>query len=325
MKFGLCVIGCGDFARTFAATVRSERSWLDLYFASRDEARARAYSSEFGGAGYFGSYQAAAADPKIAALYICTPHHLHLEHARLAAANGKHILLEKPIALTVGEGEEIAALAQRSAVTLMVAENYRFLPPVAKAKELVDAGVLGQLRLVQLQEQYPYGPGGWRNNAELNGGGVYIDGGIHKASILACLAGPPNEIYGIAVPPGQPGLDAEDGIVVVNRYDDGLVGVINHSWAVGQHTGQWVSISGSAGSAYFELDGSWIELIDGTGKHRLELTRSERGLALMVREFYESIREGRAPSMTGPQGVQDLAMVLKAYESMRAGTPLPFP
>jgi predicted dehydrogenase len=325
MKFGLCVVGCGDFAWTFADTVQSERGWLDLYFASRDEERAQAYAARFDGAGFFGSYEAAAADPRVDALYVCTPHHLHLEHVGLAAQAGKHVLLEKPIARTVAEGEEIVALAGQSGVTLMVAENYRFLPPVAKAKELVDTGALGKLRLVQLQEQYPYRPAGWRSDAEMNGGGVFIDGGIHKASILAYLAGPPSEIYGMAVPPGQPGLGAEDGMVALNRYDDGLVGIINHSWAVGQHTGQWASISGSDGSAYFELDQPWVELIDGDGKRRLELAPAERGLAPMVRDFRQAILEGREPSMTGAEGVRDLAMVLKAYESMRAGAPLPFP
>ena len=193
MKCVLCVIGCGDFARTFAATVRSELGWLDLYFASRDEARARAYASEFGGAGYFGSYEAAAADPGNAALYICTPHHLHLEHARLAAANGKHILLEKPIALTVGEGEEIVALAQRSGVTLMVAENYRFLPPVAKAKQLVDAGAIGTPLTIRIKSnpgsracawEVPAGAQAWRQDrAQAGGGPLVFDDGHHKFAL----------------------------------------------------------------------------------------------------------------------------------------------
>ncbi len=325
MGFGLGVIGCGDFAWTFADTVRNERDWLDLYFASRDERRARRYATLFDGVGYFGSYQAAAADPRVDALYLCTPHHLHLEHVRMAAAECKHILLEKPIARTVAEGQEIICAAAAAGTTLMVAENYRFLPAVAKAKELVDAGALGRLRLVQLQEQYPYGPVGWRNNAELNGGGVYIDGGIHKASILAHLAGPPSEIYGMAVPSAQPGLDAEDGIVVLNRYENGLVGIINHSWAVGQHTGQWASVSGSLGSLYFELGGPWLELIDSSGKRRLELEVESGGLAPMVREFHRAIAEGREAAMPGAEGLRDLAMVLKAYQSMQAGMPLPFP
>ena len=123
MKLGLCVIGCGDFAQTFAGSMAELRGELDLYFASRNLGRARSYARRFNGVDAFGSYEAAAADPRVEALYICTPHHLHLEHATLAARSGKHILLEKPIAHTLEDAQAIVAVAQTAGVTLMVAEN----------------------------------------------------------------------------------------------------------------------------------------------------------------------------------------------------------
>ena len=88
MKLGLCVIGCGGFAKTFAESLAGARESVDLYFASRDRRRAEAYSDSFGGLGAFGSYEEAAGDPKIDAFYICTPHDLHMEHAFLAASYG---------------------------------------------------------------------------------------------------------------------------------------------------------------------------------------------------------------------------------------------
>ncbi|MBT99486.1 MAG: hypothetical protein CL902_12815 [Dehalococcoidia bacterium] len=78
MNLRLCVIGCGGFARTFAESLAGARDSIDLYFASRDHSRAKAYLDEFGGLRAFGSYEDAAADPEIDALYICTPHDLHL-------------------------------------------------------------------------------------------------------------------------------------------------------------------------------------------------------------------------------------------------------
>ena len=166
---------------------------MDLYFASRDAGRAAAFAREFRGSGSFGSYESAVADDRVDAVYVCTPHHLHLEHARLAAAANKPILMEKPLARTGAEARAIIAAAQGT--TLMVAENYRFMPPVMAAKQKVESGELGDLRLIQLQEDFPFQPGGWRNDAQQNGGGVLIDGGIHKASLLAYLAGDPREIY----------------------------------------------------------------------------------------------------------------------------------
>ena len=192
------------------------RGELDLYFASRDLGRARTYATQFNGVDAFGSYEAAAADPRVEALYICTPHHLHLEHARLAARSRKHILLEKPIAHNLEDAQAIVAETRAAGVTLMVAENYRYLPAVRKAKELVDQGRLGRIRLIQLQELYPFQASGWRNQAELNGGGVFIDGGIHKASVLTYLAGRPSRVYVMTLMPGQTGLEAEDGISETN-------------------------------------------------------------------------------------------------------------
>ncbi len=323
MKLSLCVIGCGGFARTFADSVQSLSGELDLYFASRDVARAQAYAAEFGGGGSFGSYADAAADSRVDALYICTPHHLHLEHAKLAADAGKHLLIEKPIARTVSEGQEIVSVAQRSGVALMVAENYRFLPAVQKAKELIDGGALGDVRLIQLQEQFPFNPVAWRNDPELNGGGVLIDGGIHKASVLAYLAGRPTLVYAAAVPSAQPGLAAEDGIVVVTKSATGVVGIINHTWSVSKHSERpWVSVAGTTGSIYFELGLPWLKFMDGTGEKTLQLEDEHRGLAPMVREFASSIREGRPSAMTGEEAIEDLNLVRKAYESMELGTPV---
>ena len=336
MKFGLCVIGCGAFAQTFAREMRSELADIDLYFASRDAERAANFATLLGGKDSFGSYESAAADPRVDAVYICTPHHLHLPHARLAADAGKHILLEKPLARTEAEAQSIIAVAAAGGVTLMVAENCRFMPPVRAVKEMADDGRLGEPRLFQLHEQFPFNLTGWRSDAELNGGGAFIDGGIHKASIMAYLAGSPSEIYAAAVPPQSDNQkEAEDGVVVMLRYaphspslKTGMVGIINHSWSAGPHTPRpWASLAGSAASAVFDLGNCWIDTIDPSGRQRQWLNHGNDpwGIAAMVREFRQSIQEARPPTMTGEEGARDVALVQAAYASIRKAAPVPFP
>ena len=161
MALALCVVGCGQFARTFAKSVRSFGGFppsqgVDLFFASRDRRRARAYARRFGGLDFYGSYEEAAADPRVEAMYLCTPHHLHMEQAIMAASHGKHILVEKPIARNMAEGRRIVASASAAGVVLMVAENYRFMPVVQKARELVRAGAVGTLRYIQIQAEANY-------------------------------------------------------------------------------------------------------------------------------------------------------------------------
>ena len=191
VKLSLCVVGCGNFAGTFAQAMAPFTNEVDLFFASRDLGRAEAYSQTYHGRGAFGSYESAASDPGIDAMYICTPHHLHREHALLAARAGKHILVEKPISHTLDDAHGMVTQARRAGVTLMVAENYRYMPAVRSAKELIDSGVLGGLRLVQLQEEAAMAPRHWRTKPDLSGGGVFIDGGIHKVDILVYLSGMP--------------------------------------------------------------------------------------------------------------------------------------
>ena len=98
MKLALCVVGCGEFAGIFAKAMAPLRSEVDLYFASREVQKAESYARRFDGLDAFGSYRSAAADPRIGAMYLCNPHHLHMEHSLIAAREGKHILVEKPMA-----------------------------------------------------------------------------------------------------------------------------------------------------------------------------------------------------------------------------------
>ena len=296
---------------------------VDLYFASRGLARAREYTSRFDGLDAFGSYEAAVADTRVEAVYVCTPHHLHRGHALLAFRAGKHVLVEKPIAGTLADAEAMIAEANAAGVTFMVAENYRFLPPVQEAKRLIDQGKVGRVRLIQLHEQFPFQPGGWRSRAELNGGGVLIDGGIHKLSAVACLVGQPSEVYAREVLPGQPGLEAEDGAVVMTRDAGGTVGLINHSWSVAPpQPHSWASISGTEATLYFEPGRPWLKLTDAESETTLPLEDYGNGLVPMMREFRSSIVEDRAPAMTGADGLADLVLALAAYKSMETGLPV---
>ena len=94
MKLGLCILGCGEFAGTFAKEMAPMDDEIDLYFASRDAAKAASYNQRFHGSGSFGSYQEAAADPRVDVLYLCTPHYLHREHVALSARAGQPVLVE---------------------------------------------------------------------------------------------------------------------------------------------------------------------------------------------------------------------------------------
>ena len=140
--------------------------------ASRDEARARATADALGIPRAYGSYEALLADPEIEAVYNPLPNHLHVPLTLQAAAAGKHVLCEKPVALTAHEAASLRAAAGR----VLIAEAFmvRFHPQWLRARELVRSGRIGALRAVQMFFGYNnVDPANVRNKADIGGGGLY--------------------------------------------------------------------------------------------------------------------------------------------------------
>src|SRR5262245_27955922 len=160
---GLGLVGCGRFATFHARAARRLGGAVRIAFASRDPARAETYRRRFGGFAAFGSYEALAADPRVDALVVCTPHHLHEAHARLAAEHGKAVLLEKPIARTLPEADAILSTARSAGVVLMVAESAHFVPGFVAARAYLRAGAGGVVRQVVMTPRGYRRPSGWRS------------------------------------------------------------------------------------------------------------------------------------------------------------------
>ena len=165
--------------------------------ASRDLERAQAYAKEQGIPRVFGSYEAMLADPDVDVIYNPLPNSLHMEWTIKAAQAGKHVLCEKPLALTVEEVDAIAAAAQQAGVVVMEAFMYRHHPQTLKVKELVDGGAIGKLQLVRGSFTFDISD---ENDVRLNsslGGGSIWDIGCYPISYARLIAGAePVEVFG---------------------------------------------------------------------------------------------------------------------------------
>ena len=319
MRLRLCIVGCGSYARTVLNDIHDLGDELELYFASREIEKAKRYCGEFGGAGYFGSYEEAFADPRIDAVYCFTPHHLHLENA-LAAANGsKHILMEKPIARTLEESTEMIDAARAAGVKLMVAENYRFLPTVEKCKQLLRQGSIGDLRLIQIQDEGFREPTDWRTSVEFKGGGVLIDRGIHYVDLLHHLGGFPKQVFAARPPRVHRSAEGEDGIIFTAVFAGGAVGLISLSAATIGEASQWVKVTGTKGQIGFTPYDSRLTIDTPPLRRTVNLPPARRGVRGMVREFRQAIQDDRDPVMPGEEGLRDLEIVLAAYRSAEQG------
>jgi predicted dehydrogenase len=184
------ILGAGTIARAFANGVAQSETGTLLAVGSRSQETADAFGDKWNIPRRYSSYEALLADKDVQAIYISVPHPLHAEWAIKAAEAGKHVLCEKPIALNHAEATAIVEAAYRNDVFLMEAYMYRCHPQIARLVELIRAGAIGQVRLIQATFSFHtrFNPESRLLKNTLGGGGI-LDVGGYCASIARLIAG----------------------------------------------------------------------------------------------------------------------------------------
>ena len=186
MRWG--VISTGWVARTFIAALRESEDAQVVAVASRDTGRAAATAAEFGLARAYGTYAELLADPDVDAVYIGLPNSLHAEWAIASVRAGKHVLCEKPLAVSSAEAEAMFEAARTAGVWLMEAFMYRFHPQTLKVQELIGAGAIGEVRLVRAAFCFTVSdPANVRLSSELAGGALR-DVGCYPVNFARMIA-----------------------------------------------------------------------------------------------------------------------------------------
>ncbi len=196
LRWGL--LSTANINRAVIAPLRnSPRNRLSAV-ASRDAEHARAYARQWEIPHSFGSYEAMLADPDVDVVYISLPNSLHAEWTIKAAQAGKHVLCEKPLAVTLAEVDAIAAAAKAAGVVVSEAFMYRHHPLTLKVKEIVASGVLGDLRLVRGAFTFDISqrPNDVRLQPALGGGSIWDVGCYPISYTRYVLDGEPREIFG---------------------------------------------------------------------------------------------------------------------------------
>ncbi len=189
-KLAWGILGTGRIAGVFARGVAQSRTGTLVAVGSRTQESAEAFGTSFSIPHRYGSYEALLADPEVQAVYISTPHPFHAEWAIKAAEAGKHILCEKPIGLNAAQAMAIIEAAYQNDVFLMEAFMYRCHPQTRKLVELIQSGVIGQVRLIQATFSFhtSYNLESRLLKNELGGGGI-LDVGCYCASAARLIAG----------------------------------------------------------------------------------------------------------------------------------------
>ena len=161
---------------------------------------------------------------------IVLPHFLHRDTAISAMEAGKHVLIEKPISMTLQEAHEMISLSERSNLKLMVAEQYHFDPAIALSKRLITRGRIGELKTIIMRDQRFFGEDGWRRNAAHMGGGALIDGGIHFVDAILNIGGEYEKIRGFSYHGGSR-IEGDDTSMALFSFTSGAHGLLFYSWS----------------------------------------------------------------------------------------------
>lgn len=246
------ILGAGGIANTFAKGLARSQQGRLVAIGSRDASKAADFAARHAPAVAHGSYEALLADPAVEAVYIATPHPQHLEWILKAAAAGKHILCEKPIAMNAAQAERAIQACAKAGVLLMEAFMYRCHPQTHKLVQVLRSGMIGEIRMVQATFSFntPFDASSRFYNPELGGGGL-LDVGCYTSSIARLIAGvsaglpwaDPEDLAATAVMHPETGVDILTAATL--RFADGLIAQLSCGISVNQEN--VVRIYGSDG------------------------------------------------------------------------------
>ncbi|AJE47680.1 Gfo/Idh/MocA family protein [Celeribacter indicus] len=246
----LGVVGLGRAFMLMIPTFDADpRVKLVAAAAPRQESRT-AFEQEYGGKGYE-SIEALCADPDVEAVYIATPHQMHVDHVLAAAKAGKHILVEKPLAISMEDADRMVRAAREAGVHLIVGPSHSFDLPVDLAARLIESGEFGALRMIQALNytDFLYRP---RRPEELRteeGGGVMFSQAIHQIDVVRRLAGGMAEKVVAFTGNWDPKRPTEGAFTALMSFAGGCVANLTYSGYAHFDSDIWMNDVGELGQA----------------------------------------------------------------------------
>ncbi len=317
------MIGAGNIAGAhIRGYLQAAKSARVSAVADVDAERAQRLAERVGDAQVFLDFRDMIASSLVDAVDICLPHHLHRDAIVAAAAAGKDILCEKPLCLTVEEAVAVTHAVAAAGITLMCAHNQLFLPPVARAREMISQGKLGKVYAARTTDSF-FAPGGdatgfgWRARRATSGGGELIDTGYHPTYLLLHLVdSEPMKVAAMLSRHRLAFMEAEDSAHVLVEFADATVGNIVTSWAY-EPAGctEKFSVVGEAGSLWSDRLSLFYKPRGGDQVVVLESEVEPDTFVLEIADFISCLREGRRPLNNEVDGVNVLKVILAAYAS----------
>lgn len=325
------IIGTGAIANMHARAYKAIGYEITVCTNGTEE-RGKAFA-EANGAEFVRDYEDVCRHPKVDYVDVCTFPSFRLQAVELCAAAKKHVLVQKPMAISIETAQKMVEIAKNAGITLGVVSQHRFDDSTVFIAKAIADGRMGKILQADAyvkwyrSAQYYSRPvkGAW----DVEGGGALINQAIHQVDILLSLAGPVKDVVGTWQLGALHRIESEDVVNAMMRYQSGATGIIQASTAIWPGYSERVEIHGTKGTAILTGDKltTW-DVQDDVGEPApvessvmsgasdpmaIPLTPFER----QFRDFGEACQTGRAPVVSGEEGMKALQLVLGVYQSCR--------
>jgi UDP-N-acetyl-2-amino-2-deoxyglucuronate dehydrogenase len=308
--------------------------------------KAEALAAKYGAQSFSNDLAATLARKDIDAVTVCTPSGLHAEVAVAALDAGKHVVVEKPIDVSLAAADRILAAEARSGKVVTVISQHRFDRSTERVLEAVKNGALGTITSgiashAWWRGQTYYDSGDWRGTWALDGGGAVMNQTVHTVNLLITAVGVPVEVFAYTGCLAHERIEVEDTAVAVLKFSSGALGMIHGTTAAYPGLDARLSVYGTKGSAVISDDelvflhethgnAAEIAMSDKTGTNQVTpefaLGPDDVGLGkahtAQLADFIQAVNTGGTPRVTTQDARTTLAVILGLYESAATGKPV---
>lgn len=312
---GLALVGCGQMGRVHAAAIAREKRAALVVVHDSDEERATEMAADFRGARAAPALEDVLSDERVEAVIFATPHHLHMAHVMVALQAGKHVLVEKPMALSAGDSRAMCERAEATGRRLLVGQVMRFWPNVDRAARAIAAGEIGEVRHVSRRRLVYQRDAGrpWAHDPEQAGGWLLQGITVHEVDAVLYLTGAAvTETFAMGARTNPIWQDIDE-LTAVFRLGDNAIASVVHTLN-SQVSSLETVVVGERGSIFlsdfhrgYALNGARTPLGD------------DQGVGAQLREFIVAVRTGVPSRIDGQRILPTMVTLDLLRESLRTG------
>lgn len=338
---GFAIVGCGMIARFHARALAEVPNAKVVALVSRSIDNAKKMAQELSlSVAIDTELSQTLKRPDVHVVIITTPSGAHMEPAVAAANAGKHVVVEKPLEITLERCDRIIDACEKNNVKLCTIFPSRFGDANVELKKAVTTGRFGRLTLGETtckwwRPQSYYDEGGWKGTQALDGGGALMNQAIHNVDLLLWMMGPVRSIAGFTAMLAHERIEVEDTAVAALQFQNGALGVIQATTSVWPGLSKTIAVHGNKGSVVIEQDDLLRWEFDPAGPDDESIRQrfavktgasggssnpaaiSHVGHTRQLTDFVQAIQEGRAPLVDGKEGRRAVEVILAIYQSMR--------